>query len=95
MVDYLVIFKLLSEMEQSMVIPKCCDVGYVYSEVSRKCEPGHFSLEDLHVFDLNLTSEVNANFSFDPGALKVEDCPNGTRRYHLQKYLFAKVLILL
>ena len=60
-------------------VAKCCDLGQVYDEMSSQCAPGNFNLTTLrsqHMADAGIGMGV----VFDTGAMKAEDCENGSLR---------------
>ena len=65
------------------IVAKCCDVGQVYHEKESVCGEGNFNLTALrskHLAEDDIGFNNN-EVAFDTGAVKAEDCENGSLRY--------------
>ena len=65
------------------VVSKCCDFGQVYYEMSSECGEGSFNLTALrskHMADDVIADSDDNEIYFDTGAVKAEDCENGSLR---------------
>ena len=60
-------------------VAKCCDLGQVYDEMSSQCAPGNFNLTTLRS-QYMADAGIGMGVVFDTGAMKAEDCENGSLR---------------
>ena len=62
------------------VVAKCCDVGQVYYEMSSECGKGSFNITALRYEHMADDYSDDNEIYFDTGAVKAEDCENGSLR---------------
>ena len=61
-------------------VAKCCDVKQVYHEKNSVCGEGNFNLTVLRSKHLAADIGFDNEVAFDTGAVKAEDCENGSLR---------------